>query len=287
MYLANLSANTSQLRTLVDPQNSLPHLLDPMVNLSVWAPVIPDGVETTLDVSSSAYVLTTMITNYLAPVLYQGSLTYRTEDGQSSLVGCVENLSCNCVSYSCDPALHDMPSGLCLLVFSLGLHPWLTHLFWICPIQLLVIVTSFIPYASFVGKSGLTCMQNIASRSTHSSHYLSSSVCNLMRHGPIHSPLLAYGAWRCPTIYPANRIPSDRRPRHIPYYKMCSNYSDLWCWDATTQAAGDDAPSQRRGSREVLSLFFKVHLRQGRVTLSQESVREVCAPNSKRMKNRP
>jgi len=87
MYLPNLSANTSQLRTLVDPQNSLPHLLDPMVNLSVWASVIPGGVETTLDVSSSAYVLTTMITNYLAPVLYEGSLTYRTEDGQSSLVG--------------------------------------------------------------------------------------------------------------------------------------------------------------------------------------------------------
>jgi len=50
-------------------------------------------------------------------------------------------------------------------------------------------------------------------------------------------------------MYPANRIRSDRRPRRIQCYKMCSIDSGLWCWDATTQAASDDALSQRRGRR--------------------------------------
>jgi len=55
-----------------------------MVNLSVWAPVIPDRLETTSGVSSSIYPVTVMITNYLAAVLYRGSLTHKTEDGHSS-----------------------------------------------------------------------------------------------------------------------------------------------------------------------------------------------------------
>jgi len=46
-----------------------------MVNLSVWASIIPEGVETTSGVSSSVYPLTTMVTNYLALVLVEGSLT--------------------------------------------------------------------------------------------------------------------------------------------------------------------------------------------------------------------
>jgi len=68
-----------------------------MVNLSVCALIIPDGVETTSGVSSSVYPLTTMVTNYLALVLSEGSLTRWTEDGQleSSLVGSVENSTCN------------------------------------------------------------------------------------------------------------------------------------------------------------------------------------------------
>jgi len=60
---------------------------------------------------------------------------------------------------------------------------------------------------------------------------------------------------------------------------MCSNDSGLWCWDATTQAASDDAPSQRRGWRGVLSFFFEVYVRQGRVTLPCKSLRGVRAPN--------
>jgi len=62
-----------------------------MVNLSVYASVIPDGVETTSGVSSSVYPLTTRVINYLAPVLTGGILTCWTEDGHSSLVGSVEN----------------------------------------------------------------------------------------------------------------------------------------------------------------------------------------------------
>jgi len=61
---------------------------------------------------------------------------------------------------------------------------------------------------------------------------------------------------------------------------MCSIDSGLWCWDATTQAASDDAPSQRRGWRGVLSFSFEVRVRQGRVTLPCKSLRGVRAPNT-------
>jgi len=121
-YLACNSANFTSVRTLVDPENSLPHLFAPMVNLSVGASVIPDGVETTSGVSSSVYPLTTMITNYLAPVLIEGSLTRWTEEGHSSLVGYVENLTCDCMSYSDLPELHALSSGSYLWASCLGLH---------------------------------------------------------------------------------------------------------------------------------------------------------------------
>ena len=85
-----------------------------MVNLSVCAFIIPDGVETSSGVSSSVYPLTTMVTNYLALVLTDGSLTGWTEDGQSSLVGSVENSTCNCMLYSGLPELYDLSSGLYL-----------------------------------------------------------------------------------------------------------------------------------------------------------------------------
>jgi len=123
----------------------------------------------------------------------------------------------------------------------------------------------------FVGKRGLTCMQNVPVRSTHASDFPSSSFCNLMRRCPIHLLPLAYGARMSLLTYPANRIRSVGRPRCIPCYKMCSNDSGLWCWDATTQVASDDSRFQRRSWRGVLSFFFEVRARQGRVTLSQKS----------------
>jgi len=52
-----------------------------------------------------------MVTNYLALVLVEGSLTRWTEDGHSSLVGSVKNSTCDCMSYSSLPALHDLSSG--------------------------------------------------------------------------------------------------------------------------------------------------------------------------------
>jgi len=100
-----------------------------------------------------------------------------------------------------------------------------------------------------------------------------------MRRRAIHLFPLAYGARRSPLIYPANRIRSHGRPRRIRCYKMCSIDSGLWCWDATTQAASDDAPSQRRGWSGVLSFFFEVRVREGRVTLPCKSLRGVHAPN--------
>jgi len=76
-----------------------------MANLSVSRSVIPDRVETTSGVSSCVYRLTTMVTNYLALVLTEGSLTRWTNDRQSSLVGSVKHLACNCMVYSGLPAL--------------------------------------------------------------------------------------------------------------------------------------------------------------------------------------
>jgi len=82
-----------------------------MANLSVCASVIPDSVEATSGVSSSAYPLTMMVTNYLALVSVESSVTRRTEDGQSSLVGSVENSTCNYMLYSGLPVLQDLFSG--------------------------------------------------------------------------------------------------------------------------------------------------------------------------------
>ena len=114
-----------------------------MANLSVCASVIPNGVETMSGVSSSAYLLTTMVTNYLPLVFVEGSLTRRTEEGQSSLVGSVENSTCHCMLYSGLPALHDLSSGSYLYAFSLGLPVLQTCPLWMHPIHLLGIVTSF------------------------------------------------------------------------------------------------------------------------------------------------
>jgi len=118
-----------------------------------------------------------------------------------------------------------------------------------------------------VGTRGLTFVRSVPLPSTHCSDWLSSSVCNLMRRGPIHLLRHAYGARSSPPIYPANRNRSDRCPRRIQCYKMCFVDSGLWCWDPTTQAVSDDAPSQSRGWRGVLSFSFEVYVRQGRVTL--------------------
>jgi len=138
------------VRTLGEPENSLPYLLAPIIKLSGCAPVIPDGVETTSGVTSSVYSLTAMITNYLAPVLYKCSLTRQTEDGHSSVVGSVGKSTCDRMSYSCPLALYDLSSGSHLWVLSLGLHLLPTHPFWSHSLQLLGIVTSgsFMPDGS-------------------------------------------------------------------------------------------------------------------------------------------
>jgi len=135
----------------------------------------------------------------------------------------------------------------------------------------------------FVGTRGLTFVKNVPLPSTITSDCLSSRVCNFMRRRPIHLLPVAYGAGRSPLIYPANRIRSDGRPRRIRCYWMCFVDSGLWCWDATTQAASDDAPSQRRGWRGLLSFSFEVRVRQGRVTLPCKSLQGVRAPNSRIM----
>jgi len=147
------------------------------------------------------------------------------------------------------------------------------------PIQLLGIVTSFVLNATLEVRGDSPFVQNVPLHSTHSSDCLSPSVSNLMRRRLIHVLPLAYVARRSPLIYPANRTLSDGRPRRIWCYKMCSIDSGLWCWDAPTQAARDDAQSQCRGWRGVLSFCFEVRMRQGRVTLHCKSCRGVRAPH--------
>jgi len=122
-------------------------------------------------------------------------------------------------------------------------------------------------------------VQNVLLPPTHWSDYLLSSVCNIMHCGLIHLLPSAYGASWSPLIYSVNRMWSDRRLQHIQCYKMCSNDSGLWCWDATTWVASDYAPSQRRGRRGVLSLFFEVRACQGRVTLLSKSLQGVRESN--------
>jgi len=119
-----------------------------MANLSVCAFIIPDVVETTSGDSSSVYPLTTMVMNYLAPVLTEGSLTRWAEDGDSSLVGSVENSTRDCMTNSGLPALHDLSSRSYLWASSLGLHLLPTCPLWMHPIHLLGIVTSFILYTT-------------------------------------------------------------------------------------------------------------------------------------------
>jgi len=119
---------------------------------------------------------------------------------------------------------------------------------------------------AFVGTRGLTFVQNVPLPSTQYSDSLSSSLCNLMGRCPIHLLPLAKGARGSPCIYPAHRIRLDRRPRRIQSYRMCSIHIGLWCWDAPTEVAHDDAPSQRWGWRGVFSFCFEVGVRQGSVT---------------------
>ena len=180
------------MRALVDPESSLPHLFAPVVNLSVGASVIPDGVETSSGVSSSVYPLTTMVTNYLAPVLTESCLTRWTEDGHSSLVGSVENSTGYCISYSGLPALPDLSSGSSLWASSLGLHLF-TNLSSVDAPDPITTGDSCLLHTlhDFVGTSGLTFVRNVPLPSTHTTDCLSPSGCNLMRRHPIHLLLLA------------------------------------------------------------------------------------------------
>ena len=250
-----------------------------MANLSVCAFIIPDGVETTSGVSSSIYPLTTMVTNYLALVLVEGSVNsldrrlpfffgwFRREFGMRLL-------------------LVFLSSGITRLVLGIvpiGIFPRTPSFTNLSSVDAPDPLTghSYLlhtPHA-FVLTRRLTCVQGVPLPLTYSYNCLSSSVCNLMRRRPIHLPPLAYGAQRSPLIYPADWTRSDGRPRRIRCYMMCFVHSGLGCWDATTQAACDDTASERRGWTGVLSVSFEVCVCQGRVTPPCNSFQGVCSPN--------
>ena len=151
------------------------------------------------------YLLATMVTSDLAPVLIKGSLTHWTEDGHSSLVGSVENSTCDCMSYSGLPALHDLSLGSYLLASSLGLH-LLTNLSFVdAPDPLTGHSYLLHTLHDFVGTRRLTFVRKVLLLPTHPSACLSSRVCNIMRRRPIRLLPLAYGVRRSPLIYPGVR----------------------------------------------------------------------------------
>jgi len=162
-----------------------------MASLSVCAFVIPDSVQITSGSSLSVYPLTTIITNYLAPVLTERSLIRWTEDGHSALCWF--------------PREFDLP--LHVVFWSSGIIPLVLG---IVPIGFFPQTPSFTNLSSMdapdpltghsyllhtlhelVVTRGPTFLRNVPLPSTHSSDCLSSSFCNLIRRLPIHLPLLA------------------------------------------------------------------------------------------------
>ena len=162
-----------------------------MANLSVCTSVIPDGVETTSGVSSSVYPLTTMVTNYLALVRVEGSLTRWTEDGHF-FFGWFGR------EFGMRPHVVFWSSGITWLVLGIvpmGIFPRtpsFTNLSFVdAPTPLTGHSYLLHTLHVFVDTRGLTFVQFVPLPSTHSSDYPSSSVCNLMRRRPIHLPPLA------------------------------------------------------------------------------------------------
>jgi len=157
-----------------------------MANLSVCASIIPDGVETTSGVSPSVYPLTTMVTNYLAPVLVKGSVNspdrrwpfffgwFRREFG----------MRLHLVFWS---------SGITRLVLGIvpigtsPRTPSFTNLSFVdSPDPLTGHSYRLHTLHDFVSTRGLTFVRNVLLLSNHSFDNLSSSVCNFMRRRPIH-----------------------------------------------------------------------------------------------------
>jgi len=163
-----------------------------MANLSVCGSVIPGSVETnSSSVSSSVYPLTTMIINYLATVLTEGSLTRWTEDGHSAF---------SWFRREFDLQLH-------VVFWSSGIIPLVLG---IVPIGFCPRTPSFTNLSSvdqpdpltghryllhtlhdLVVTRGLTFVRNVPLYSTHPAYSLSSGVCNIMRRRPTHPPILA------------------------------------------------------------------------------------------------
>jgi len=229
-----------------------------MANLPVWAAVVPNGVETTSGVSSSIDPLTTMVMNDLGPMFTEGSLTRWSEDGQCSLVDSVENVDMQ-------PHVGFWSTGITRLVFRIvpiGFFPRIpsfTNLSFVnAPDPLTGHSYLLHTLQVFVGTRGLTFVRNVPLPTTNSPNCLSLSVRSFMRRLPTPLHLPASGAQRPPHIHPGNRVRSEGRPRRIRCYRMCSIASGPWCWDATTQAARDDAASQSGGWRGVLSFSCKV-----------------------------
>jgi len=179
------------VRTLIDPENALPHLPAPKANLLVCASIILDGGETTSGVSTFIYPLTAWVTNYLASGVSGCSLTRWTEDGHSSLVGFVKNLACSRMSYSNLPALHDLSSGSSLWAFSLRLHLLPTCTLWMPPIHLMAIVTSFIPHTSLCIRGG--------EPSCTMSHYLPRTLLTVSLQ--VSVTLCAVARFTCPHLH--------------------------------------------------------------------------------------
>jgi len=127
-----------------------------------------------------------MVTNYLALMLVEGSLTRRTDDGHF-FFGWFRQ------EFGMQLHLVFWSSGITRLVLEIvpiGIFPRPPSFTNLSSVDSPDPLTghSYLLHTlhDFVGTSGLTFVQSVLLLSTNSSDHLSSSVCNFMRRHPIH-----------------------------------------------------------------------------------------------------
>jgi len=222
-----------------------------------------------------------MVTNYLAHVLTEGSLTCWTEDGHSSLVGSVENSTRECMSNSGLPALHDLSSGSYLWASSLRLHLLPTRPLLMHPIHLLGILPSFILYTTLEGHGDeLSCETSRYLRLTLPTICLQLSVtlCAVSRFTCFHLHKVSKGL---PSY--TLRTGPGRRDGRDPY-RVITCVPLIVVFGVGTQLARRPVLTSRPNAGAGGGCYlvsFKVGMRQGRVTLPCKSLRGVRAPNTR------
>ena len=144
------------MRTPFDPENPLPHLFlahNQLIGLHQHFSWWRDAFVRYWRIRLSVDIIFTSYRDHVTSTML---LTLQTEDGQSSLIGSVENSIRNCIWYSRSPALHDLSWGSSLSLFSSRLHLIPICLLWIPPIHFTGHSNLLHALSVFIGKRGLT-----------------------------------------------------------------------------------------------------------------------------------